>query len=32
VRAFLADRPLPVPPWRGGGVPPDYQGPPGKAS
>jgi proline iminopeptidase len=32
VRAFLAGRPLPIPPWRGTGVPADYQGPPGKAS
>jgi proline iminopeptidase len=32
VRAFLAGRPLPIPPWRGTGVPPDYQGPPGKTS
>ena len=28
VRAFLAGRPLPTPPWAGEGVPGDYQGPP----
>ena len=28
VRAFLAGRPLPTPPWAGEGVPGDYEGPP----
>jgi proline iminopeptidase len=28
VRAFLAGRPLPAPPWAGEGVPGDYEGPP----
>jgi hypothetical protein len=28
VRTFLAGRPSPVPDWTGGGVPPDYEGPP----
>jgi proline iminopeptidase len=28
VRAFLAGRPLPTPPWTGDGAPADYQGPP----
>jgi pimeloyl-ACP methyl ester carboxylesterase len=27
VRAFLAGRPSPVPPWTGSAVPPDYEGP-----
>jgi len=26
VRAFLTGRPLPIPPWTGGGVPADYEG------
>ena len=29
VRAFLTSRPLPVTPWSGSGVPPDYEGPGG---
>jgi proline iminopeptidase len=32
VRAFLADRPLPIAPWAGTGVPADYEGPAGKAA
>jgi proline iminopeptidase len=28
VRAFLTGRPLPIAPWDGNGVPPDYEGPP----